>query len=109
MRPGDRVTATGTVQRVTSTLLDQTIRVAVVAFDGDDYQTGEGTPVDVNALTLIEPAEPPVGSVVVKDGVAWVRGRDGDEEPWWNAASDDTCVWTYISDGEVIFTPGGDA
>jgi hypothetical protein len=106
LRVGDRVTATGTVQRVTSTLLDQTIRVAIVAFDGDDYQTSEGTAMDINALTLIERTEPPVGSVVVKDGKAWVRHDDY----WHTHGPDWTCAgWSDISDGEVIFTPGGEA
>jgi len=102
------VTATGTVQRTTSALLDPSIKVAIVAFDGDAYQTHEGTPVDVNALTLIEPAEPPVGSVVVKDGVAYMHEfTDGNA---WTTAKDGMChPWADISDGEVIFTPGGGA
>jgi len=108
VRPGDRVTATGTVQRTTSTLLDPSIRVAIVAFDGDDYCTHEGTAVDVNALTLIEPAEPPVGSVVVKDGVAYMR--EFSDAAAWTTARDGKCYrWSDLSDGTVIHTPGGDA
>lgn len=104
------MTATGTVQRTTSTLLDPSIRVAIVAFDGDDYCTHEGTAVDVNALTLIEPAEPPVGSVVVKDGVAWVWAcKDSPKFHWIDPLTESWAEWSDISDGDIIFTPGGDA
>jgi hypothetical protein len=94
---GDRVTATGTVAGVSAS------RRYTVRFDGDGMYRNGLAP---DALTLIEPAEPPVGSVVVKDGVAWVR-NSGDY--WVNNAVDQTRAWPLIGDGEVIFIPGGDA
>jgi hypothetical protein len=105
LRAGDRVSATGTVQRIAPTLMDPEIVCGVVAFDGDDYQTGEGTAISVEALTLLTPAEPPVGSVVVKDGVAWVRLSDG----WCTYGLAGTFHWSKLADGDVIHVPGGDA
>lgn len=99
LRPGDRVTATGTVRHVGRYALDNSPAVTV-SIDGDV----KGSFVfDGSALTLIEPAEPPVGSVVVKDGVAWTRTlRD------WHAhiRGYEYATWTDLSDGDVIFVPG---
>jgi len=96
---GDRVTATGTV-----TYASKHDAVCDVHIDGED---GTRHSFAAAALTLIEPAEPPVGSVVVKDGVAWSRGKANGDEPWWSPTR--SVGWSEISDGEVIFTPGGDA
>ena len=97
LRVGDRVTATGTVWCIDS------LGMARVDFDGDGaiYKA----PSD---LTLIEPAEPPVGSVVVKDGTAWIRWNTGIGAHWRNEHGDQD-LWVNLSDGEVIFTPGGGA
>ena len=97
LRVGDRVTETGTVWCIDS------LGMARVDFDGDGaiYKA----PSD---LTLIEPAEPPVGSVVVKDGTAYLHEFHDDVA--WTCATDGQCHrWSDLSDGEVIFTPGGGA
>ena len=101
LRVGDRVTATGTVRNLSKYYLDGSDAITVDV-DGDL----KGSFIfDASALTLIAPAEPPVGSVVVKDGVAWVRsGPVG-----WLSHDGEYRIWDDISDGEVIFVPGGDA
>jgi hypothetical protein len=101
LRVGDRVTATGTVTDVSGS------HRYTVKFDGDAmYRNG----LPPEALTLIEPAEPPVGSVVVKDGVAWTRYH----ARWYTESVAEGVgprvgKWRDLDDGEVIFTPGGDA
>jgi len=94
LRVGDRVTATGTVTRHGTTP-----EVFLVKLDGaysDDA-------LEARALTLLEPAEPPVNSVVVKSGVSWVRNSIGS----WVAVGVDLAArkWSDLSDGEVIFEP----
>lgn len=108
LRVGDRVTATGTV---TDPHGDGDV---LVRWDG--YSDGQGSWILPAGVTLITPAEPPVGSVVVKDGVAWTRFRrqmKADAEVCWfrqvTAFDDEYVMWAVISDGDVIFTPGGDA
>lgn len=93
-RKGDRVTLTATVKESTG--------AGVIVDLG-----GERTWLPAAALALIEPAEPPVGSVVVHNGQAWVRGVRG----WWYGTSPATSTvkWSDLADGDVIFTPGGDA
>ena len=103
-RKGDRVTATGMVVSVRS--LDR----ALIQFEGGLAETAL---INTEDLALIEPAEPPVGSVVVKDGVAWVR-QDSRQTGYgpdlvWVAADTARAEWRYLSDGDIIFTPGGDA
>jgi hypothetical protein len=96
LRVGDRVTATGTVSTV-----EPAEGHVTVNFDGTTAPNGFYIK-DADALTLIAPAEPPVGSVVVKDGVAYQRR--GILERWyhpWGAAIE----WGDISDGDVIFQP----
>jgi hypothetical protein len=103
LRLGDRVTATGTVMDT------RDVEYAVVRWDGDGVAR-RSAPYAI--LTLIEPAEPPAGSVVVKDGVAWTRMPDdyfhSPLGPWLSSYGDQE-FWPGLSDGEVIFTAGGDA
>jgi hypothetical protein len=59
------------------------------------------------ALTLIEPAEPPVGSVVVQGGIAWVRDHGN---RWYGIGRGGPLAeWPDLSDGEVIFQPGAES
>jgi hypothetical protein len=99
LRVGDRVTATGTV-----TYVGVFIHVDL---DGD-ARFSRSAVTDPATWTLIEPAEPPVGSVVVKDGTAWIRWNTGIGAHWRNEHGDQD-LWVNLSDGEVIFTPGGGA
>jgi hypothetical protein len=102
LRVGDRVTATGTIAGPVGIGYPDGWRVTWTDGDAPVWQS----PVPTSALTLIAPAEPRVGSVVVKDGVAWVRDRAG----WRDVTGYRGCrEWDDISDGEVIFIPGGDA
>lgn len=98
LRVGDRVAATGTV-----IITGDPYEAPTVKWDAHGDWTAEWQH-DAEALTLIAPAEPPVGSVVVYDGQAWVRQIGG----WYQCDGDDA-LWPDLSDGDVIFTPGGDA
>jgi hypothetical protein len=104
LRTGDRVSATGTVTYIGSLDIDVQWDPADPA-DKGVYEWGHAP----RALILIEPAEPPVGSVVVKDGVAWTRystqALDENDVSWWECSGSST-VWEHISDGTVIHTPG---
>jgi hypothetical protein len=101
LRKGDRVTATGTV------VGDAVFSLSYVRWDGTSE--GGGEEISTAALTLIEPAEPPVGSVVVKDGVAWTREPftlSGGKHGTWRANSGMRRRWSDLSDGEIVFQPG---
>jgi hypothetical protein len=63
----------------------------------------------VSDLTRVEPTEPPVGSVVVKDGLAYTRFTDSDVRCWDHYMQPEYATWGDISDGKIIFIPGGDA
>jgi hypothetical protein len=93
-KPGDRVTLTAEVHSGLDS--DGEYFIHLVGSNRSTYARHE-------ALTLIAPAEPPVGSVVVKDGVAWTRGCFD-----WADYNDDRAAWSDLSDGEIIFTSGGD-
>lgn len=104
LRVGDRVTATGTV--------DDPHGDGDVLVRWDGYSAGQASWILPNALTLIAPAEPPVGSVVVKDGAAWTNMAEGcysDPLGPWSDAEGNNVFWPDISDGDIIFTPGGEA
>jgi hypothetical protein len=96
LRAGDRVRATGTVMSIGGP--DR----ALIQFEGGISETAL---INTEDLALITPAEPPVGSVVVKGGVAWVRLSDG----WCTYGLAGTFHWSKLADGDVIHTPGGDA
>jgi hypothetical protein len=98
LRKGDRVTATGTVAGIAD-IEDGQVEIR---WDNASDSWAE----EVSALTLIEPPEPPVGSVVVKDGTAWIRWNTGIGAHWRNEHGDQD-LWANLSDGEVIHTPGG--
>jgi hypothetical protein len=96
LRVGDRVTATGIVEESSPGLL--------VRFEGG-ISTTWLTDGEAERVTLIAPAEPPVGSVVVKDGVAYVH-ISGPGSCW--RSTDATPIvdnWCNISDGDIIFDP----
>jgi hypothetical protein len=99
LRVGDRVTATGTVTRIAG-------HNAYVRWEGEQQKISRWH--SGAALTLIEPAEPPVGSVVVKDGVAWTREFFAltEEALQWRGDSGMRQRWADLSDGDVIFQPG---
>jgi hypothetical protein len=106
-RVGDRVRAEGVVDQVDN------YGWVYVIWDGASGQFGFAARHQA-ALTLIErpaPPEPPVGSVVVKDGTAWVREHrvQTGARLSWRGLSSMYRDWSDISDGDVIFTPGGDA
>ncbi len=92
LRVGDRVTATGVVSDVSLSGLPRV-----------DFGQGRRLWLEPSDLTLIESPEPSVNSVVVKDGVSWVRNSIGS----WVAVGVDLAArkWSDLSDGEVIFEP----
>jgi hypothetical protein len=96
LRAGDRVTATGTVMSIGGP--DR----ALIQFEGGISETAL---INTEDLALITPAEPPRGSVVVKDGVAWMRLSHG----WVTYGLPNAFPWSDIADGDVIHVPGGDA
>jgi hypothetical protein len=84
----------------------------VVIDDGDGYtnvRLDNDTHEDVvltytGSLNFIIPAEPPVGSVVAFEGIAWTRYED---EPYpWRCHAGGTRSWAQISNGEIVFTKG---
>lgn len=59
--------------------------------------------VPTSAITRITPAEPPAGSVVVKDGVAYQRwGVMGWCTPGTAGAYPQNTPWSDLCDGDVI-------
>jgi hypothetical protein len=102
LRVGDRVTATGTVSKFHG----YNNGIVSIRFDGCSVPNGFYIQ-DADALTLIAPDEPPVGSIVVLEGVAYIR--EFSEGAGWTTPSTGICYrWdNYISDGDLIFTPGG--
>jgi hypothetical protein len=94
LREGDRVSATGTV----------------LGISGDNHAmiempTGDLLACPSDALTLLTPAEPPMGAVVVKDDVAWILLSDG----WCTYGFAGRTPWSELADGDVIHVPGGGA
>ena len=88
-----------------------------LAFKPDAAAAAEGCAPDMPValfipdanLSLVSRAEPPVGSVVVKDGVAWVKeaiAAPNVPDPWLSTVDEVWAVWADISDGTVIFRPG---
>jgi hypothetical protein len=55
------------------------------------------------ALTRIGRPQPPVGTVVVKEGVAWQRSRMSSR--WYSPGNGRTLDWDDVSDGTIIFEP----
>lgn len=104
LQAGDRVTAVGTVRDA----LEGWVRVL---FD-DAETTNIFTHGDIQALTLIAPAEPPIGSVVVKGGVAWVhvgRFENGHvvRDGWYEPLSGIFGTWDdgFLHDGDIVYQP----
>lgn len=99
LRVGDGVTLEGVVRYVSldGLSVDVTVREDRVIT----------APMD--CLNLVAPAEPPAGSIVVKDGIAWVRDNvyeAYEAYPWFSVQGQGKWrAWEDISDGEVIFTP----
>lgn len=99
---GDTVRITGEVVSINS----RTAWVGVRASGESSFS------VDVSAVEVIQPEEPPIGSVVIKGGEAWTR-LDRYEYPdycWARPQLTGTVYarWVELSDGEVI-TLGGTA
>lgn len=96
---GDRVYMMGTVTDLSRFALDDTVAVLV---NVDGTKIGSRA-YDAEGLTLISSGEPPVSSVVVKDGVAWHRSKTFG---WHTHPNDDKPTvtdWSEIHDGDVVF------
>lgn len=106
-RPGDRVGLTGTVTSVGADPIDGTPKMIYVKFDDALDEFGFDVGVNDRALNLLEPAEPPVGSVVVFDNIAYTRWWAGDSENynWESSVPSGSRKWSDISDGTVIYVP----
>lgn len=106
-RPGDRVGLTGTVTNVSADRVDGTPKMVYVKFDDALDEFGFDVGVNDRALNLLEPAEPPVGSVVVFDNVAYTRWWDGGPEShnWESSVPGGSRKWSDIFDGTIIYVP----
>lgn len=101
LKPGDRVTATGTVKPFSGSYV-------YVKWDGAQDQHGFLIGVNDKALNLIVPEEPPVGSAVVYQGDVWLHdsGRNG----WVSVNASGVYSrsdWSEVCDGEVIYRQEG--
>ena len=94
---GDTVRVTGTVVSTNS------VAGWVGVSPSDD---GSAFSVNIENVEVMHPAEPPVGSVVVKGGVAY-RRSDVYFDNWYPTLSTiRRTKWPEISDGEIVFVPG---
>ena len=100
LRHGDRVKIDGVYE---GTDAGGWARVSV-----DTPDSGTTVVVPAGAVIFVATAEPPVGSVVVKDGASFIRevGSDGSAR-WWSPKALVWRRWDDISNGKIVFTPGG--
>lgn len=116
IKPGDKVTATFVVGEpqglvtVTAMAYESCGGTALGAYYlGDGSETRKGLGRWLLSIDSHEPAlppEPPVGSVLEKNGRAYARSWDG---TWRSVTHYVMFPWSEISDGTVIYTPGGEA
>jgi len=109
VRDGARVQLTGTYS---SGIHDKLLRGPRIDIDSHAPIGPRVHPGEVK-WTLIEdgpiPMEPPGGSVVVKDGIAWTSAIpkvDWETGPfnWSSPASSSNRQWADLCDGEVVWT-----
>jgi hypothetical protein len=101
LKVNDRVSATGTIVGIEE---DQ----AVVEWDGVGPARLRQWNHSLDALTFIEPTEPPTGSVLVKDGISWMHegpATETDKDSWWSPVKQKWVQWEAVKDGDIIFIP----